>query len=363
MIIIYFLLFTSTTAFIFLPQFLALLASPNQQIPQSIINLINLRLYLISFIQRRKFTGKISKLYVYPIKSVSYISPSSWELDEFGFKHDRQYMLAFWDSTQALYQPYTQRNAPKLSLVEIDFNKEENWFKFTYPTDGGKLTSFKLPMNITQDWIAQNSISDEHLKTDLWGVKFQSINIGKALPDDFKIAMGLNRPGTTLLTSLSKKVISAHPQELKEQKSTLFHDYYPLHFLSQTLVDELNHRISEQGSTRQVEAKQFRPNIVITDQKIDMDYWYDIKLNGKQIYIVQKTPRCNIGNVILSAGQFDKTNIVTRSLRQYRRIDTGDINGSFLGNYGIHKEYGYSVKVGDEIWLGRQRISSYEKLL
>lgn len=359
---------TFLVTFIFLPQLVTVLklpiTTPNDNLSNTLRLLLNFRYYAISkvlFFRAPQKAGKIEQLFVYPLKSVSHISPTRWEIDQHGLKHDRQYMLGFWDSKANCYQGYTMRNVPRLSLVEIDYNLEENWFKFSYPTaDGTSKSSFKLPCNVTKEFLKENAIDEEQYKTDLWGIKFESINIGKALPQDFIDSMGMKREGTTLLVSAQGKFVkTSHPKDLEEMRKVLFQDYYPIHLLAQRTVNELNQRIKDTGNERVVEPLQFRPNVVIGGNQIELDFWYDISINGHRWLVVQKTPRCSIGNVRLDKGDFDKSNIVTRTLRQYRRIDPGDKNGSFLGDYAIHYDSGYTIGVGDEFYLKQQKISTY----
>lgn len=358
------LILSALLAFAFLPLVIKVFnlqtTSPNDTILR---NIINFRFYLISKVTRPSYAGKVKEIFVYPLKSVSYISPQTWEIDQHGLKHDRQYLLAFWEPKSKSYQAYTQRNAPRLSLVKINYDLEENYFEFSYPTDESNSTykSFKLPCRVSKEFIDQNLLSDDELNTDLWGIKFNSINIGKALSKEFCEAMNMNREGTTLLYSPNGKFVkTAHPKDLPQLRKVLFQDYYPIHILAQSLIDELNQRIKDQGNNeREVGPVQFRPNFVIEDNKIDLDSWFKITINGHKWSVVQKTPRCSIGNVRLETGDFDKTNIVSKTLRQYRRIDPGDKNGTFLGNYAIHYDSGYTVSVGDEFWLKQEKINTY----
>lgn len=364
MILLSIIILSALLAFIFLPLVVKVLnlqvTSPNDSILR---NIINFRFYLISKITRPSYAGKVKDIFVYPIKSVSYISPPSWEIDQHGLKYDRQYLLAFWESKSKSYQAYTQRNAPRLSLVKISYDLKENYFEFSYPIDESNTTynSFKLPCRVSKDFIDENLVSKDELNTDLWGIKFNTINIGKAIPQEFCDSMNMNREGTTLLFSPNGKFVkTAHPSDLPTLRKVLFQDYYPIHLISQNVVDELNQRIKDQGNKeREVGAVQFRPNFVIQDNKIELDFWFKVTIKGHKWSVVQKTPRCSIGNVRLETGDFDKTNIVSKTLRQYRRIDPGDKNGVFLGNYAIHHDYGYTVSVGDEFWLKQEKINTY----
>src|SRR5688572_9485735 len=56
---------------------------------------------------------KLSALVVYPVKAAAGISVRRWEVDTFGLRHDRRWMVV--DSRGALV---TQRTHPRLALVQ-----------------------------------------------------------------------------------------------------------------------------------------------------------------------------------------------------------------------------------------------------
>lgn len=371
MIVLYLLLTALAIAFIFLPQTIKIFElSITQPEPVSLAlrSLLNFRYHLIGYYQRfrPKYVGTIGKLHVFPLKSCGYIEVKEWELDEHGFKHDRQYMLAYWNSETKEYQGYTQRNIPQMSLVKITYNLEENWFEFTYPVlnekfenPNNEFRSFKLPCEVSESFIRENCTTPEKLPTELWGVKFQSYDIGKALPPDFCKSLNLNKEGTTLLYSAHGKFAEVgHPKDLKEMRKVLFQDYYPIHLLAQSEVDELNARIKDTGSKRQVQSIQFRPNVVIIDEQSDLDFWYRVTINGHKWSVVMKCVRCTIGNVEIEKGVFDKTGMVTKTLGSYRRIDPQNRSGFFLGDNAIHHDSGYKIAVGDKFYLTQHGLST-----
>lgn len=371
MIVVYLLLLALTIAFIFLPQTIRAFELPITQpdtFSLTLRFLLNFRYHLIGYYQRfrPKYVGTISKLHVFPMKSCGYIEVKEWELDDHGFKHDRQYMLAHWDSKAKEYQAYTQRSFPQMSLINITYNLEENWFEFTYPVLNEKyenptneFKSFKLPCEVSETFIKDNCTTPEELPTELWGVKFQSFDIGKALPSDFCKDLRLMKEGTTLLYSAQGKFAEVgHPKDLKEMRKVLFQDYYPLHILAQTAVDELNARMKDTGSDRQVETIQFRPNVVIIDEQSDLDFWYRVTINGHKWSVVMKCVRCSMGNVQMGKGVFDKTSMVTKTLGSYRRIDPYNRSGFFLGQNAIHHDSGYKIAVGDKFYLTQHGITT-----
>ena len=364
--------------FIFLPDFAKFfnVTLSQQTKAGAILRLLsNIRFKTIALLRFGKplYTLEVSKIFVFPIKSCSYIQPNEWEIDEHGFKHDRQYMLAFWEPKKQIYEAYTLRNATRLSLVKIDYNLKENYFEFIYPvidmegkTVGEK--SFRLPCNVTPEFIAQKRNDDSDHETNLWDVHFSSIDIGKALPDEFKISMQLNRPGSTLLyASKPKSVKTGHPSGiLKSFRTTYFQDYYPMKFLADEDIDTLNSKIVSKGLDFKAKALHFRPNLVVKGLKLpyqSLDNWYRFRMETDTGYhywnATEKCPRCSVPNMKLDEGVMDKKMAVSKTLSSYRKVDSGDKHLHFLGMYAINLDEGYTVKVGDKVTLLEEKVQPY----
>lgn len=364
------------TAFVFLPdtgRILRVSVAQADRVGIIFRLLLNIRYKIIAILHRGKpqYSLDITKIYVYPFKSCSYIDATEWEVDEFGLKHDRQYMAAWWDEKHGIYQPYTLHHAPRFSLVKINYNLEENWFEFVYPIldaegNNNGYKSFKLPCEITQQFVDDNVIRTGDHRTNMWTVHFDSYDVGRALPEEFKESMNLKRHGTTLLvTSKAKLVRTGHPSgSLSEMRATKFQDYYPLKFLAQEEIALLNEKMIERGFTRQVKPLQFRPNIAVHGLRSDqsIDDWYQFRIESHGWTVAQKCKRCIISNVKLDEGVFDKQRAAYSTLETYRKIDAGSKHGQFLGQYAIHHSDGYTIKVGDKMHLLQEKVQLYQDL-
>jgi uncharacterized protein YcbX len=319
-----------------------------------------------------RYCGTISKIYVYPIKSCSYLSVETWQVDEHGLKYDREYMFAYWKIDK--FEAVTLRNCPRLSLVKMKANLSENWFEFEYPMDdlGKVLKRFKLPCDVDDEFITKNQRNGQTMETNLWGVKFNSVDIGKAVPDSFYDFLNLkdDKKNVTLLyTPHGKDVKTYHPLDLARMRTTQFHDYFPFHIIDESSIRELNRKMIQAGYERQVEAVQFRPNFVIENsaKKQDIDLWFKVNLITKDGSLHRMTtgnrcPRCTIPNVDLSTGTFDTKMSVSKVLNSYRRIDYRSPSISFLGHYLVHHDSKFNISIGDEFHLTRRRINLYKSL-
>lgn len=285
-------------------------------------------------------------------------------------------MFGYWNVKKDQYEGCTIRQCAKFALVRITVNLKENWFNFAYDYEG-KESSFRLPCDVSDDFIQKNLLETHETKTNLWGVNFETYNIGKAVPKEFFTAMGLEgryKDLTLLYTKQHKYVKTLHPKDLKEKRETQFQDYYPIHVINQEGIDDLNQRLQKQGFERTIRPEQFRPNIVVDDfpSSINLDEWYKVELRSKDPTGVVKShrfksavraPRCTIPNNNLDTGEYDKTNRVTKEMHKYREIDAGSPKGYFFGHYLIQYEYGYTISVGDKFYLKQKRINLFEDLV
>lgn len=380
MILVYTVIALLITAFVFLPSTARKLniTTAQDNLAGSILrSLLNVYYEIVAFLNFGEplYSLDVTKIYVYPLKSCSYLEVKEWEIDEHGFKHDRQYMLAYWDDKKGMYEPFTLRNTPRLSLIKLSYSLEENWFEFVYPvmdeagtTHGHK--SFRLPCEITKEFIDANTMREGDLDTNLWDVHFKTHDVGKAIPDEFKTSMRLNRPGATLLvSSKAKNVKTGHPTKvLKEFRTTNFQDYFPMKFLAQEDIDLLNAKMKEQKFLRTMEPLNFRPNVVVQGLQGNqsLDDWYQFRIetsSGAHNWnVAQKCPRCNIPNVKLEEGAYDKLNAASKTLRTYRMVDVGDKHAHFLGLYSIHHDCGYKIRVGDKVSVLKEKVIPYEGL-
>ncbi|OWB85528.1 hypothetical protein B5S33_g4196 [[Candida] boidinii] len=367
--------------------------------------------------------GTITKLRVYPLKSVGKgIEVDSWEIDKHGFKFDREYTLATFDKKKNYYTAVTLRTHPRLASVKDEFiekntsdGKLDGLFKFTYPLEDDNVEndefegkSFFLPCIVTRVFLENSCSSLEPLKTELWGIEFESIVIDKFLPQDFIKGAGLPEDTVLLYTEKGKDVKVGSPDfkkfidlskdesdgeatdsELENSNSTatttnkgdasvqmyrksLFHDYYPILLISLSDVDDLNKKISQSekfSDVGEINPFRFRPNILINDNEklFDIDTWSEITVhsskdeNLKNSFIVpSRSARCTMPNVNLTKNEMDKRYPITNILSKYRRIDPDNQFQIFFGVYLNQLDSGFNINVGDKIEVIKRKITVFE---
>lgn len=368
--------------------------------------------------------GTITKLRVYPLKSVGKgIEVDSWEIDKHGFKFDREYTLAAFDKKKNYHTALTLRAYPKLASVKNEFiekktsdGKLDGLFKFTYPLEGEDVEndnfqgkSFFLPGIVTKTFLENSCSSLEPLKTELWGVEFESIVIDKLLPEDFIKGAGLPEDTVLLYSEKGKDVkvgspdfkkfidlrkdesdeettdseletsnfnsnstTNKHDVSVQMYRKSLFHDYYPILLLSLSDVNDLNKKISKSekfSDLGEINPFRFRPNMLINDNEklFDIDTWSEIIIhsskdeNLKNSFIIpSRSARCTMPNVNLTTNEMDKRYPITNILSKYRRIDPDNEFQIFFGVYLNQFDSGYNVNVGDKIEVIKRKITVFE---
>jgi molybdenum cofactor sulfurtransferase len=143
-----------------------------------------------------------------------------------------------------------------------------------------------------------------------------------------------------------------HQDNVKtERNSHAYSNDAPLLVVSQQSISYLNKVITMQGWGKPVEARHFRPNIVVSGVDFDSlshpeDSWEQIIIRGKNgkvvLKAVGKCARCQMVDVDPGSGMKGNT---LRALAQYRR-DQGRINFGIFFN-GVSDGY-----VGDmNMWI------------
>ncbi|CDK29663.1 unnamed protein product [Kuraishia capsulata CBS 1993] len=345
--------------------------------------IINAKYTIIGAVQtlfrlKRECGGSISKIMVYPIKSVGVgLETDEWEVDSHGLKFDREFMLSTWDDKKEAYIPVTQREYARLAAVRITFRKTsseseplDGVFSFVYPLKDDDVSgefqgkSFELPAVVTEEYAVENSSSKGLHPVDLFGVPLTSYDITRALPEDFNDQLGIPKETVLLYSSTGKLVKTGSPasrlmRDLDSRfRKSLFHDYFPVLIFSEEDVKDLVIKAKEYNIDVQINFKSFRPNILLSGSKAphDTDNWHQFnivsKINPREKHkwtVGSKCARCPMPNVDLTKAEMDKKYPITNTITKYRRIDPGHRFAVFFGIYGIQHDSGYTIRVGDSV--------------
>ena len=277
----------------------------------------------------------VSELYYYPIKSCGGIELSRGEVIAKGFQLDRHWMVT---DENGLF--ITQRQKAQLALVRPEVGEESLIIKIK-----GRSDSVEIPF----------SDEGQSLEVEVWGNKYKAISDGK-LASDF------------LSNHLGKKALLVHMasgqvREVDTEYGRLeFADSYPFLIVSESSLNDLNARISENDG-RPIPINRFRPNIVLAgNEPYEEDSWAKIKIGDLPFDLGEHAVRCITTTTNQETAERGKNPLKT--LSAYRKVKIGGgKNGVIFGQRAVQNETGY-IELGDKIEiLETKDPHDYSKLL
>jgi uncharacterized protein YcbX len=124
-----------------------------------------------------------------------------------------------------------------------------------------------------------------------------------------------------------------------------FADGYPLLFISEASLDDLNSRLTARGKAP-VPMNRFRPNVVIAGcEPFAEDTWRQVVIDGIGFDIVKPCARCVITTVDQVMGETPDVREPLATLATYRRGANG---GAMFGQNVIHRGRG-TLRIGDTV--------------
>lgn len=186
--------------------------------------------------------GQIAELWIYPVKSCAGIAVQQARLSHHGLEWDRHWMVV-----EPNGDFLTQRSHPRMALIRPEITTDSLLLHFAGQP------SLQIPLLAQGDKCQARVWKDRVQAWDLgeWEAPARAW-LGQVLGTDCKLV----------------RFDPAQPRQASErwvsrgQAPVHFADGYPLLVLSQSAVDELNQRLEQVGEAA-VDARRFRPNIVI----------------------------------------------------------------------------------------------------
>ena len=307
----------------------------------------------------------IKEIWIHPVKALGGIPVDEAEIDEYGLKYDRQYMICEpdvkSDDPTKNYKFITQRQDPRLVLVQTSINMTKNELKLYHaPTD----STLILPLEIPADVYDYGPRINAHI----WGKNPESIDLGEVYPvaEFFDKVRETKDSKVTIVACLDRRTANrGAPKDAGRISQVSFQDYFPSSIINDLSLADLNERVGQKTNNEVVlSSRNFRPNFVITgtEKAWDEDDWKKIRINGKyNWYIPARNIRCQVTTVNVAKGQFEPTREPFKTMMSFRRIDPGDKYGCCFGMNGVNEEYGYKVRVGDSFEILERGEHFYPK--
>lgn len=266
----------------------------------------------------------VSGLITYPVKSLQGISKEAYRVDDFGFEHDRRFMLID-DKNKFI----SQRSQPKLALLAVNVYLSSQGGLESIDIFSDQLGHLSFPMSLFNEHIAQDC------DVMVWGDVVRSLVLNDSYTEKLSKFLGVNVRLAFMSDSSFRQI---DRQYFSEDKRVSFADGYPFLLTSEVSLADLNSRLEQP-----VPMSNFRPNIVISGRvsAYTEDAWKRIMIGDISFELVKPCSRC-IMTTINKKGEKAASREPLKTLSQYRRNEFGVCFGQNL----VHLSRG-TIRVGD----------------
>lgn len=258
----------------------------------------------------------LSSLHIYPIKSCGGIEVDAWEVDTFGLRYDRRWMV-----TTPRGEFLTQREIPALALVRPAIVGSH--LRITAP-DMPELVTPLEPQGgrpvATRIWADQVSVIAPDHRADEW---FSRI-VGQEV----------------VLAWMPEGVVREVDRTWAPRGGRAsFADGFPFLLIGEASLADLNRRLAAP-----LPMNRFRPNLVVAgSEPFAEDGWRGLTVGGLPMEVVKPCARCVMTTTDQARGQRDGDEPL-RTLATFRRQD-GKV---MFGQNVVHYATG-SLRRGDAV--------------
>jgi len=260
----------------------------------------------------------LSAIFIYPIKSVTGIQVSAWDVIETGLKYDRQWMLI--DDQQRFL---SQRQAPKMALIKTQIKDQQ--LVVSTPEQEDLLLSLEPEQTskavIATVWHDQCSAQLISPEADQW------------FSDALQMPCRLVYQAKASLRTVDQNYALTHDQ-------TSFSDGFPFLITSEASLALLNKQMNLNLS-----MQRFRPNLVIADcASYAEDTWRKISIGNINFRLPKPCARCSVPQIDPETALSDKEPL--RTLSRTRKWQ----NQVYFGQNALHDQQGL-LHVNDLVTL------------
>jgi len=259
----------------------------------------------------------ISKLFVYPIKSLPGLPVDSLEIDELGPKQDRQMMLV--DAESGVF--VSQRTLPLMSQF--------------YLSDLGESWRVRFESHEV-DFVKPNYAQcTESITVRVWDDEMEAQLMPATISDWFSERLGRALKLVYLHEDTIRQVDMDYA---KAGDRTAFSDGFPLLVLSEMSLQDLSLKLGVE-----MVPERFRPNILVAGcPAYEEDRWVHFSTENMKFDAVKPCSRCVVPSIDPANGVKQKE--VMTGLVAHRKMG----KGVYLGQNAIHRSKGF-IRVGDRL--------------
>lgn len=236
---------------------------------------------------------RLSRIYVYPVKSCGGIPLESVTLDGRGPRHDRRWMLV--DGTGRFF---SQRRLPRMALISVSVASENLLL------DAPGMQTLTLPLEPSS-----NELGDL-LTVRIFGDETQGAAVDAEADRWFGEFLGVDCRLVYMPDSVTRPV---DPRYARRDDHVGFADGFPLLMFSEASLMDLNSRLRVP-----VNEDRFRPNLVISGaEAFAEDGWRRLRIGELEFRVAKPCARCAITTVDQATAERGEEPL--RTLTGYRR--------------------------------------------
>jgi uncharacterized protein YcbX len=260
--------------------------------------------------------------------------------------YDRRWMLAVGDENRFV----TARQKPTLLTAQLSL-------------DGEKLCID--PPNMVDPLILPlipdvRSLQRDNCRfTKVWGQTICGWDCGEEAAEWFSRFLNegqhrlLYNPGVDLRAIERKPHL--YVNTAKPNDKIAYHDDGPFLVVSSSSLDDVNSRLTQQGSdaTALVTAEYFRPSITVSGDSpaFDEDNWSELFIGDVKMTTLMPCARCMLTTIDPIKGEIRKDGEPLKTLRSYRMIQPNNDSPCF-GTYFVCDRPG-TIRLGDPVYAYR----------
>lgn len=236
----------------------------------------------------------ISRLFVYPVKSLGGIEVRAAEVGARGLLHDRRWMLV---DEKGVF--LSQRRLPRMARIQVRIQAG----RLVARAPG--MPALELPLRPRHGGSVRVSV---------WGDEVRAVSCGGEADRWFGESLGTMCRLVYMPDEAERAVDSDHG---RAGDRVGFADGFPILLLSEASLEDLNGRLE-----RPVPVDRFRPNIVVEGcAPYEEDGWRAVRVGGVSLRVVKPCARCVITTVDQESGVRGKEPL--RTLAAYRKVGGG----------------------------------------
>lgn len=256
----------------------------------------------------------ISRLFIYPVKSLGGVELQQSEVEFRGLRHDRRWMLV---DAEGVFM--TQRTDTRLAL-----------FRTAIESDG-----IRLKNHAGESILAPYSPNGDRQSVRVWRDVVEALQVSPEVDKWFSDSLG-QRCSLVYMPDDSMRQTSL--DFTREGDRVGFADAFPILVIGEASLIDLNSRLEVE-----LPMNRFRGNIIVQGwEPYAEDRWQRLSVGGLELRAAKRCGRCSVTATNQDTGEVGVEPL--RTLAEYRRTD----KNVFFGAYFVPEGEG-SIQTGDEV--------------